>query len=85
MIIPEWRGQVDDAARVLAAIDAFAANPALRSLVTAFGGLPGSLRGAEQLAYLDDFAAAHWDFRGGNERNLAVTPVFGDGIVELVL
>jgi hypothetical protein len=53
---------------VIALVDAWSASPALRELVTAFGG---SVPSTARLDWLDSFSATHWDFRGGRERNLA--------------
>lgn len=72
---------MDDASQALAAIDAFAANPALAALVTACGGSPPS---SVLLNYLDDFAAANWDFRGGRERNLAPVATISESIAKSV-
>ena len=69
--LPSWQAGADDRERVRAVIDDWAAAPGLQKLVRAFDGSIPELRGAERLSWLDAFAAVHWDFRGGLERNLA--------------
>jgi len=69
--LPSWRGPTDDPARVISLVDAWAHSAALRELATSFGGHPPA---TDPLPWLDAFSAAHWDFRGGRERNLARTP-----------
>ncbi|WP_394768366.1 hypothetical protein [Lacisediminihabitans sp.] len=69
--LPSWRCAPGDRARALAAIDSWAGSAALAELVAAFGGSTAALRGARLLDYLETFAAEHWDFRAGRERNLA--------------
>ncbi|WP_349897107.1 hypothetical protein [Parafrigoribacterium soli] len=69
--LPSWRNNADDAQRTRATIDAWASSSALGDLVRASGGAPPALGPAPLLDWLDEFAAAHWDFRRGAERNLA--------------
>ncbi|MEO3777412.1 hypothetical protein ABGB16_11280 [Micromonospora sp. B11E3] len=63
---------------VAADVHRWATSPPLRDLVTAFGGAPppaadGSAT-APLLAWLDDFSAGCWNFRGGAERYEARAP-----------
>ncbi|MHB1171716.1 MAG: hypothetical protein ACYCZY_04340 [Lacisediminihabitans sp.] len=69
--LPSWQNAPGDRGRNLAAIDGWAGSAAMAALVEAFGGSVAGRRGRQLLVYLDDFSAAHWDFRGGRERNLA--------------
>lgn len=67
--LPSWSASPGDAARVLECIDAWCGSSALAAVVAVFGAsLPG-LGGEGRLAWLDDFAANHWDFRQGRERD----------------
>ncbi|MFP7760690.1 hypothetical protein [Marisediminicola sp. LYQ134] len=76
LAIPEWRGEPDDAAEVVARIDAWVASDALHSVVAAFGGDVPRSGGDDALGYLDGFSSAHWDFRRGRERDsLAATGI----------
>ncbi|RAO37271.1 hypothetical protein PSN13_01252 [Micromonospora saelicesensis] len=56
----------------------------LRWLVDGFGGRWPAGDLADTLRFLDDFSAAHWDFRGGRERPDALEPDLDSGTVELV-
>ena len=67
---------------MIALVDAWAESPALHELVGAFGGSPPS---RQPLDWLDAFSAAHWDFRGGRERNLARPADISDAQAALVL
>ncbi|MCX4471250.1 hypothetical protein OOK41_13150 [Micromonospora sp. NBC_01655] len=60
-------------------------SPPLRELVARFGGdwPAGDL--AAVLAWLDDFSARHWDFRGGRERPEAREPALDPRTAALVL
>ncbi|MEV0731446.1 hypothetical protein [Polymorphospora sp. NPDC050346] len=62
------------AADVAAGIAGWLGSPALSDLVTAFGGRPPTADLGTILAWLDDFSAAHWDFRAGRERPEAREP-----------
>jgi hypothetical protein len=79
--LPRWDALPGDAARCIAVIDAWADALLASGALEAFGAfrageLHGAgLRGAELLDALDVFAAEHWDFRAGRERNLAADPV----------
>lgn len=69
----------------LAWIGAWARSSALARVVTRFGGQTHDDRDlGEWLDYLEDFST-RWDFRGGQERNLAEARNFGPEIEELVL
>jgi hypothetical protein len=60
-------------------------SPPMAALVEAFGGsLPTAPTGT-LLAWLDDFSGAHWDFRGGRERDQVVVPEFDPATRELIL
>ncbi len=93
--LPYWKGDADDPARVLAAVDAWAGSAELRRIVRAFGedtagwhdpGSPdATLRGAALLDWLDRFSSEQWDFRGGAERNLAPVVTLSREIEVLVL
>ena len=55
---------------VLGDIRALLCAPAVTALVSAFGGTPAPAAPLDDyLAWLDDFAARHWDFRAGRERH----------------
>lgn len=69
--LPSWLDAADDVARTRDTIDRWASSSSLAGLVRASGGTPPALIGAALLDWLDGFAAAQWDFRGGAERNLA--------------
>jgi hypothetical protein len=74
--LPRWDGLPGDTGRALARVDAWATSAAMAELVGEFGGSAASRRPGELLDELDAFAAAHWDFRAGGERNLARMPQF---------
>lgn len=57
-------------------IEQWAASGAMAGLVREFGGSVAGAAPEDLLDYLDAFAASHWDFRAGGERNLASIPVF---------
>lgn len=69
--LPSWRGPSDEAGRLLGVIDAWTSDEAFARLVTSFGGPPetGESDPRARLEALDAFAAEHWDFRRGRERN----------------
>jgi hypothetical protein len=69
--LPVWRGLSDDSQRTVAEIDLWASSEAIARLISAFGGNSGELSEAPFLDWLELFAARHWDFRRGRERNLA--------------
>ena len=67
--LPSWTGLPTDAERVLDAIDAWSSSSALAAVVAGFGGTLPDRSGDDPLRWLDDFAATHWDFRQGRERD----------------
>ncbi len=69
LVLPSWHAVAGDRERALDTLDAWAGSSAVSMLVGAFGGATGGRRGAELLRWLDGFAALHWDFRRGRERN----------------
>jgi len=71
LALPSWKNTADDAQLTRATIDEWASSSALAGLVRASGTVPPALRGGALLEWLDSFAASHWDFRRGAERNLA--------------
>ena len=77
--LPRWDGLPGDARRALARTEAWAGSAAMAALVSEFGGSTATRTPGDLLDYLDAFAASHWDFRGGGERNLASAPDFPAG------
>ena len=69
LALPSWSGSPGDAQRVLTSIDAWSGSSALAAVVAAFGHSLPERASADRLKWLDDFAAAHWDFRHGRERD----------------
>lgn len=68
-------GSDDSGATVLRDVERWITSKPLRRLVEAYGGDPGDNTDVDkQLEHLLEFSAAHWDFRGGRERNEAVEP-----------
>ncbi len=82
---PAWGDAARSAASALESADAWAANEPVEALVRAFGGEPPSGTASERLAWLDRFSEEHWDFRAGQERNLARAVEFGEPTTELIL
>lgn len=78
--LPRWDALPGDAARCVAHVDAWALRLRNSSAIAEFSEPDarnlGGLRGAELYDALDRFAAEHWDFRRGRERNLAAEPDF---------
>ena len=69
LALPSWSGSPTDAERVLALIDAWSGSTALAAVIATFGhSLPRQV-GEDRLTWLDSFAAMHWDFRQGGERD----------------
>jgi hypothetical protein len=72
---PRWDAVPGDRERCLAGIDEWVRMLLDSELPAAFDpGWPAGIRGADAasaLRALDAFAATHWDFRAGRERNLA--------------
>ncbi|HEU4808024.1 MAG TPA: hypothetical protein VFT01_07155, partial [Homoserinimonas sp.] len=69
--LPRWTGSPDDARSNLLAVERWATSAAMATLVAEFGGITDGMATGALLDYLDDFSAAHWDFRRGQERNQA--------------
>lgn len=82
---PAWGEDAKTPAAVLASIDTWVDNAALAALLGAFGGRLPAGDTAERLAWLDNFSAEHWDFRAGQERNLARTADFDAETTALIL
>jgi hypothetical protein len=83
--VPSWRNEPGDIRRNLSAIDEWAGSECLGTIVRAFGGHSGERGGADLLEWLDLFSAEHWDFRGGQERNLASSAELTPEVERLVL
>ena len=77
--LPRWDGVPGDVRRCLADVDNWATVLRDSGVVALFSasaaGTLGQLTGPTLLDALDSFAAAHWDLRGGRERNLALPRV----------
>lgn len=83
---PASSGAAVTATSVLRDIDVWLANPALVALLDAFDAQVPSGDTAAKLEYLDEtFTATHWDFRRGQERNLAAAQDFPDELQALIL
>ncbi|MBC7590127.1 MAG: hypothetical protein H7226_03650 [Salinibacterium sp.] len=54
---------------MLSLIDAWSGSTALAAVVAVFGHSLPDRAGEDRLRWLDDFAAVHWDFRRGGERD----------------
>ena len=67
--LPSWSASRGDAERVLESIDAWSGSIALAAVVAVFQHSVPELAGEDRLKWLDGFAAAHWDFRQGRERD----------------
>jgi hypothetical protein len=61
----------EDTALLVGRIDSWLACDALEELVGAFGGRCAGLSGRQRADFLEEFAARNWDYRQGQERNLA--------------
>ncbi len=74
--LPRWDAARGDEQRCIDSIDSWALRLRDSGVVSLFVSDSGieSLQGQRLLDALDDFAATHWDFRGGRERNLATRP-----------
>lgn len=86
--LPRWDRRADDVECNLARIGTWSTTLLDSGLVRAFGGEERALQSADtalQLAALERFAAAHWDFRSGRERNLAAIAEFSPAQTELIL
>nr|QLK01545.1 hypothetical protein HZU44_19465 [Micromonospora carbonacea] len=84
MALPDGEAGINPA-RIVDGVRSWVTSPPLRDLVARFGGdrPPDDLAAA--LAWLDDFSARHWDFRGGRERPEAAEPAFDPRTAGLVL
>lgn len=86
--LPRWDAEPGDTARCLAQIDEWAVALRDDGVVAAFSEAAArrlnGLHGAELLDGLESFAGAHWDFRGGLERNLALRPEFSSAQIGAV-
>ena len=67
--LPSWRAVDGDRQRVLELIDAWSRSSVLAAVVDVFGGVMPAERADHRLRWLDEFAAAQWDFRRGGERD----------------
>lgn len=85
LTLPVWMDAAGDAERTRESIDAWASSAALSELVRACGGVVPSLGPGILLDWLESFAAAHWDFRAGAERNLAARVELPREVESLVL
>ena len=85
VVPPAWGTAARSPETVLESIDSWLENQPLAELVGAFGGEQPRGEMAERLAWLDDFSATRWDYRAGQERNLARSEDFDDHTRELVL
>ncbi|WP_192907071.1 hypothetical protein [Glycomyces paridis] len=67
--LPHYDGRAAGPHSLLADVAAWTGSEPMRGLIARFGGeLPGTGT-ADDLAYLEAFSAAHWDFRAGRERH----------------
>lgn len=75
--LPRWDALPGDAARCLSHVDSWALHLQESAVAAEFSHSDAvsmaGLRGAELFDALERFAAKHWDFRRGRERNLATT------------
>jgi hypothetical protein len=67
--LPSWRAVHGERQRVRELIDAWSRSSALAAVVDVFGGSVPVDGAAHRLGWLDEFAAAEWDFRRGKERD----------------
>ena len=82
---PAWGGDAPTPESVITSIETWLRNEPLATLVDAFGGRVPHESAAGTLKWLDDFSAEHWDFRVGQERNLARTADFDRATTDLIL
>jgi hypothetical protein len=85
LIPPGWGESARTPAAVLDSIDAWARSEPLAALVSAFDGVLPDMETNLQLDWLERFSAQHWDFRAGQERNLARTAEFDPATTRLIL
>lgn len=80
IVIPRWNSDLPLFERRLQLeedLDSWIHSESLRALIDAWGSnIPKTASLAAQFQWLDAFSAEHWDFRRGQERNLAQTPPF---------
>lgn len=81
---PEWAG-LQNAASTLRQIDNWVTSPPIVALVRAFGGDIDGARPEEISCRLQVFAATHWDFRKGRERDSAKHFDFDKDQSELIM
>ena len=67
--LPSWSALRGDTRRVLEVIDAWSGSSDLAAVIAVFGQSLSGRDGKARLKWLDDFAAVHWDFRQGRERD----------------
>lgn len=67
---PEW-DSAKGADHTLTEVDEWLSGEPMRELVHAFGGQVSRSYGSAFAEYLEAFAAAHWDYRRGSERDTA--------------
>jgi len=82
---PGWGTTARAPGALLKSIDDWVGNPALAALVSCFGGDPEPRPTADMLDWLDHFSAEHWDFRGGQERNLARAAEFDEPTTRTIM
>jgi hypothetical protein len=82
---PGWGTSARDPELVLSGIDEWVRNAALAALVEAFDGQPPAGSVLNRLNWLERFSAEHWDFRAGQERNLARSIEFDESTNRLIL
>lgn len=83
---PAWAEAAADERSVLDSVSAWVDNEALAALVAAFGErIPTGRDTGAKLAWLDGFSADHWDFRQGQERNLAAAAAFEEPTTAVIL
>lgn len=72
--VANWSAKPDAADDTISGIERWVRSDALWRLVSEWGlERPPTDGAAALLDWLDAFSADHWDFRGGNERNLAAS------------
>jgi hypothetical protein len=81
---PAWGEAAKTPEATLTSIEEWIANVPLAALVEIFGGAVPSGSTAETLEWLESFSDV-WDFRAGQERNLARTADFDESTTDLIL
>jgi hypothetical protein len=82
---PAWGKTAKTPQATVASIEMWLGNDPLDALVRKFGGRIPECSTAERLEWLEDFSAKHWDFRAGQERNLAARTDFDEATTSLIL